>query len=333
MKWYIYLKFIFFKLLDVKLLNSKKYNYFLTIFGFEIISKDFENLIYKLFNDNFVSSFKSSDNYILKNSQDNIQEGIKQSNVLENININDSLYFNDLFIDYVSYYNHYNLFIEIYYFIFVFFTLVVIFFSFFLIFISNPIYSVISLIIIYLAASFLIILYEIHFLSVIFILVYLGAVIVLFLFIVMMLNIKVQSNVKILNIFPFIILSIIFFLFFGLPLFFFKNSLFFNSFNNNINLEETVIFDFFSIFNLLDLYLNCFFLENINYKEENILLFGYLLYTYFCVEFLICSFVLLLAMIGCISLTLNKDSKGLKKQDVVLQLYHKNSLYKRLNKY
>jgi NADH-quinone oxidoreductase subunit J len=236
--------------------------------------------------------------------------------------------FESLFIDYFLFYERYVFFLQIHLFYYFVFTLIIIFFSFFLIFISNPIYSVISLIIIYLAASFLIILFEIHFLAVIFILVYLGAVIVLFLFIVMMLNIKVQNYINFFNFLPFFFFLLIFLLFFKMPIYSFKNIYLFNVINN---IEEIDIFDFFSTFGVLDYYINIFHLSNINFQVDNVLVFSFLLYTYFFIELIVCSYILLLAMIGCISLTLIKENIGLKKQDAMLQILHKNSFFKRTN--
>jgi len=42
-------------------------------------------------------------------------------------------------------------------------------------------------------------------------------------------------------------------------------------------------------------------------------------------ELLVAAYVLLLAMIGCIALTLGKESEALKKQDSMNQILHSNS--------
>lgn len=59
---------------------------------------------------------------------------------------------------------------------------------------KNPIYSVLSLIVSILFSIFLMFTLHIEFLSYIFIIVYVGAVALLFIFVVMMLNLKVEST-------------------------------------------------------------------------------------------------------------------------------------------
>src|SRR5690606_32622927 len=95
------------------------------------------------------------------------------------------------------------------------FSLLMCIFATLLIFVNNPIYSVISLILVYLLASFVLVFIEVHFLAVLFILVYLGAVVVLFLFIVMMLNIKVMSPISFFSLVPVLLILSILFIFFG----------------------------------------------------------------------------------------------------------------------
>jgi NADH:ubiquinone oxidoreductase subunit 6 (subunit J) len=215
------------------------------------------------------------------------------------------------------------------------FSFIIIIFSLCLVFTSNPIYSVISLIIIYLFSAFILILFEIHFLAVIFILIYLGAVIVLFLFIVMMLNIKVQNGLKIFNIIPLIFLIGIFFSLF-------KNLFLFNLDNIGLNFyfnlnyfkefyieKSFFIFDFYSYMPFFDIYIDFYYLCNIKFKKENYIIFGFLLYNYFYIEIIIASFILLIAMIGCITLTLNSKIENNKRQEPMDQLLHKNLFYKR----
>ncbi len=223
-----------------------------------------------------------------------------------------------------------NVYLKIHLFYFSLFVCIIILFSLFLIFISNPIYSVISLIIIYLFSAFALICIEIHFLAVVFILVYLGAVVVLFLFIVMMLNIKVQNTLKIFNIIP--LMFLIFFLFISFKeIFFFKENNFLFYINTDKILENNdSFFDFYSYFKIIDSFLEVDYLCNLKFKKENYIIFGFLLYSYFYIEIIVASYILLLAMIGCITLTLVKNIETTKKQEPMEQLLHKNVFLKRV---
>ena len=62
--------------------------------------------------------------------------------------------------------------------------------SLFVVFSSNPVYSVLSLILVFCSASMVLLVLTVDFLSILFIVVYVGAIAVLFLFVIMMLNIK-----------------------------------------------------------------------------------------------------------------------------------------------
>jgi hypothetical protein len=71
-------------------------------------------------------------------------------------------------------------------------------------------------------------------------------------------------------------------------------------------------------------------LYNLKYKKENYIIFGFLLYSYFYIEIILASFILLLAMIGCITLTLVRNVENPKKQEPMEQLLHSNSFLKRI---
>ena len=86
--------------------------------------------------------------------------------------------------------------------------------NFFVYFSMNPVHSVLFLILAFVNASFILILFQIEFLALLFIIVYVGAIAVLFLFIVMMLNIKkVRINSSFFNrlLFLSILVSLFFF--------------------------------------------------------------------------------------------------------------------------
>ena len=147
----------------------------------------------------------------------------------------------------------------------------------------NPIESVLFLILAFCNTAAILFIFNVEFLGLLFIIIYVGAVAVLFLFIIMMLNIKNQENsvlnsMSIKNIYDKIKYFILSFFVLMLFLFFDKN------------------FDFIAIFDTLN----------------NIDVIGQVLYNYFIVCFLLAGLVLLIALIGAIVLTLrfNSDKKS-----------------------
>jgi NADH-quinone oxidoreductase subunit J len=67
------------------------------------------------------------------------------------------------------------------------------FFALVLIFNNNPIYSVFSLILVFLSSAIILLIIEVEFLAFILVIVYVGAVAILFLFVIMLLNIRSYS--------------------------------------------------------------------------------------------------------------------------------------------
>jgi NADH-quinone oxidoreductase subunit J len=165
------------------------------------------------------------------------------------------------------------------------------FFSFLLIlsglfvFISeNPVHSVLFLILAFCNASAILMLFNAEFLALIFIIIYVGAIAVLFLFVVMMLNVKTFSTLNSFYI-PFILLGS-FILFIQLFLIIEK------AFFGFGNIFDSEVYDF----------------QNILDNMTNIDVLGQGLYNYFVPCFLLAGIILLVAMIGAIVLTLNFSS-------------------------
>lgn len=153
--------------------------------------------------------------------------------------------------------------------------------NFFVYFSMNPVHSVLFLILAFINASFILILFQIEFLAMLFIIVYVGAIAVLFLFIVMMLNIKkVRINSSFFNrsLFLSVLVSLFFFLQFHKFFNFFRDDNDISKYNYNM-----VSTDHFS----------------------DILLFGQSLYNYNLVIVLLSGLLLLVAMVGAIVLTLD----------------------------
>ena len=157
---------------------------------------------------------------------------------------------------------------------------------------KNPVHAVFSLILTFCISSMILVTLVSDFLAIVFVIVYVGAIAVLFLFVVMMLNIKfVQFTESIIKFVPF---SVIIFLIFFTEFYFSK-----------LQLNIHTIFQ----------------RDWINYLEnsENILVFSEVLYTTYIYVFLIAGLILLLAMVGTINITLY-HAKNVKRQLLYKQL-------------
>ena len=161
---------------------------------------------------------------------------------------------------------------------FSFFSFIVILSSFLVIFVSNPVHSVLFLIFTFFNAAIIFLIFKAEFLAMTLLIVYVGAVAVLFLFVVMMLNIS-ESIIKegFLRYFPFGLLLISIFL---IELFMIFNS-------DKIIFPESGLIKINEIMNL---------------GMDNTKSLGLFLYTDYFIIFQISGFLLLLAMIGAIVL-------------------------------
>ena len=170
---------------------------------------------------------------------------------------------------------------------FYFFSFVVILSSFLVIFVSNPVHSVLFLIFTFFNAAIIFLIFKAEFLAMTLLIVYVGAVAVLFLFVVMMLNIS-ESIIKegFLRYFPFGLLLISIFL---IELFMIFNS-------DKIIFPESGLIKINEIMNL---------------GMDNTKSLGLFLYTDYFIIFQISGFLLLLAMIGAIVLA-HSDFKNPK---------------------
>jgi NADH-quinone oxidoreductase subunit J len=155
--------------------------------------------------------------------------------------------------------------------------------SFFVITVSNPILSLLWLILAFGLSSILFMVYGIEFLSLLIFMIYIGAIAVLFLFVIMMLNIKIveisSTYFRYLPISFFIILCFFFELFISIYLKF----------------GGLYIFDYY-------MYINWIYIFDYN---GNITLFGYFFYTFFNHFFIIVALILFVSMLGAIVLIVN----------------------------
>ena len=179
-------------------------------------------------------------------------------------------------------------------FLFYFFSFVLVFSSLLVVFSSNPVHSVLFLIFAFFNAAVIFLLSNAEFLAMTLLIVYVGAVAVLFLFVVMMLNIR-ESIVKegFLKYFPFGLLLISVFL-----------------------IELVLIFKETTILPKPELGISINdLLANGN---ENTKSLGLFLYTDFFIIFQISGFLLLLAMIGAIVLA-HSENVSTKRQSPIKQ--------------
>nr|AGH24291.1 NADH dehydrogenase subunit 6 [Reclinomonas americana ATCC 50633] len=165
---------------------------------------------------------------------------------------------------------------------------------------SNSIHSVLFLVLVFCTTSALLILIEAEFIAMVFIMVYVGAIAVLFLFVVMMLNVRlVQFNTSMLKYLP---LGGVIGLIFLLELFLIIDSDLIPLFGLNIE-QNTTVFQWADKINAV----------------TNVEAIGKILYTHYFYLFLLAGMILLVAMIGAIVLTMYKRV-GVRRQDINEQL-------------
>lgn len=173
--------------------------------------------------------------------------------------------------------------------------------SFGLLTFENPIYAIFLLVLVFFGSSFLLIELNLLFLSLMILIVYLGALIVLFLFVVMMLNIKSLELNRVINFFPFLFIFLSAFV-----LIFFSKGFQFSNFDFSLALCYIFYFDWQHVYHYTSSFLNM----------------GFYLYTFGSIFLIIISLILLLAMIGAIIMTLTPSRFFYKQNsiDQILQL-------------
>nr|NP_943690.1 NADH dehydrogenase subunit 6 [Chara vulgaris]AAP92182.1 NADH dehydrogenase subunit 6 [Chara vulgaris]WAK98791.1 NADH dehydrogenase subunit 6 [Chara vulgaris] len=164
----------------------------------------------------------------------------------------------------------------------------------------NPVHSVLFLILVFCNTSGLLVLLGLDFFAMIFLVVYVGAIAVLFLFVVMMLNIKIAEIHE--NVLRYLPVGGIIGLIFLLEIFLVVD----NDYIPILPTElSTTVFQYTVYASKIQSWTN---LETL----------GNLLYTTYFYLFLVSSLILLVAMIGAIVLTMHKTTQ-VKRQDVFQQ--------------
>jgi len=160
----------------------------------------------------------------------------------------------------------------------------------------NPVHAVFFLILTFGFAAGLVLLLNVEFLALIFIIVYVGAIAVLFLFVVMMLNIRyVELNESRIKYLP---IAGVIGLIFIIEIIYLINKVF-----------REGQYDIYGYINWIDS------LDGVS----NISALGNVLYTYYVYYFMVAGFILLVAMIGSIVLTLHHNL-NVKRQEVYKQV-------------
>ena len=182
--------------------------------------------------------------------------------------------------------------------------------SLMVIFIQNSIYSVLFLVLSFVCATVLLFLLECEFFALLFLIIYVGAISVLFLFVVMMLDIKTISLTKdTAKYFPF------------------------GSFVGGVFLVETLLMIFQKFKD--NPYSSTFFSNPYNnwYTKTDSLseiqIIGQILYTHYVLQFLMAGLILFLAVVGAVVLTMSFSSQKPKTQISFKQISrtYKNVLF------
>lgn len=166
---------------------------------------------------------------------------------------------------------------------------------------QNSIHSVLFLVLNFIVAAGILLLLEREFMALIFLIIYVGAISVLFVFVVMMLDIKITGNKKdFVKYFPIGSLISILFLFEMVYVIFgcFKENAYKTSFYNNF-------------------YTNWFLhVDTLNDIEA----LGQVIYTHFVIQFLVAGLILLLSVVAAVVLTKNIRINQPKKQSLFRQI-------------
>lgn len=166
---------------------------------------------------------------------------------------------------------------------------------------KNSVHSVLFLVLNFLVSFGILILFERDFLALIFLIIYVGAISILFLFVIMMLDLKIINSSKdILKYFP--IGSLLGLVFLSEICFYIKTCF----------ISNPYAFDYLS-----NSYTNWFLYVN---NLTDIVILGQIIYTHYVVQFLIVGLILLLAVIASVVLTKNNLQYYPKKQLLFRQL-------------
>lgn len=163
---------------------------------------------------------------------------------------------------------------------------------------SNPVYALVCLILVFFSTALFLLSIHVNFLALIYLIIYIGAIAILFLFVIMMFNLReLEKQSTEINDYSFVSISFWFY-FLVLSKFY------------------SLLLDYIWTYIEYDSYFNEYVLSKkqnltyyLTYEYVDSLLFGTLLYTYYCYIFLVAALILLTAMLGSIILALSTTEK------------------------
>lgn len=184
---------------------------------------------------------------------------------------------------------------------FYFFSNILLFSALMVVVVQNSIYSVLFLVCSFISAASLLFILECEFIALLFIIIYVGAIAVLFLFVVMMLDIKTVNLTKnTIKYFPFGSFISIIFLFEIL-------AIILKNFKSNPYQNEFLVNFYYNWYEKLD-------------ALTEIEAIGQVLYTHYVLQFLVAGYILFLAVVGSIVLTISPPSRKAKSQIIYKQI-------------
>ena len=171
---------------------------------------------------------------------------------------------------------------------------------------TNPVHSILYLILVFITVISYFFFIGVEFLALTFLIVYVGAIAVLFLFIVMMLNIRVIQLKE--NFTRYLPIGFFVLILFFLEIFWILDMVYMLKFNQNLVIHNQDVFSNW----IGDL-------SSSSKTSLDLIMINQLLYIYNWLDLILCSLILLVAMIGSICLTLNY-TVIIKRQDIYDQI-------------
>lgn len=169
---------------------------------------------------------------------------------------------------------------------------------------SNPVYALVCLILVFFSTSLFLLSINVNFLALIYLIIYIGAIAILFLFVIMMFNLReLEKKSTNLNDYTFLAISFQVYLFLIVKFYYLFLDYVWSYIEYDTYFNEYLNFKAHS----LTYYLT--------YQHVDALLFGTLLYTYYCYLFLVAALILLTAMLGSIVLALSTTEKTAQNFD------------------
>lgn len=175
---------------------------------------------------------------------------------------------------------------------------------------TNPVHSVFALVLAFSNSCFLLLMLGVEFLGFLLMIVYVGAIAILFLFVVMMLNVRLVEIMD--NATRYVPAGLIIGIIFLLQLLIITD-------------EQLISANANTVWNILEYSEYPLHVEGKIYNWINTTLLGSYLYTEGWIYFLISSMVLLVSMVGAIVLTLHHE-KGIKRQDIFSQVVARTNI-------